>query len=222
MTTHLSNLSLDELAADLPVAEASTAHLAGCEACRARLAQRQQLNLAILARPEAQARLDALVRAPARRRPSYSTVLAIVVPLAAALLLWLAPAHRPEDPTTLKGAASVQLLDAAGVASTHAHPGDTLTLAVGAAGHRFGAVFAVDSAGGISVLYPAAGTAMGPLDGNARQRLTGLDVTPGDTRLVAFFADEPRPLAELQARLADAVKQATPLTDAAQLLLRVD
>lgn len=173
--SHLSALQLDEVAAGLaPV----PAHVAGCPACARRLEGLRSERAAFLARPEAKRQLEALSPAPAR--PSFLRVLAVVVPLAAGLALFLAwPTRSGED--RIKGAPAVMLLDAAGNAVTHAAPGTKLTLAVGGAGFSRVEVFAVDPSGKKETLYSGAVAA------GARVPLTQLEVTPGDVTVTAVF-----------------------------------
>jgi hypothetical protein len=125
--------------------------------------------------------------------------------LAAGLALWVTTSAKPADDTRLKGTPEVALLSRDGSPVTRASPGQSLDLALGGAGRRYAAVFALDAHGATSLLFPGTGAVMGPLRGGARELVAHLDVTPGDVLLLGFFADEPQPLEPLQAALRAAV-----------------
>lgn len=177
MSQHLSALQLDELAAGLAEVPA---HLASCPECTGRLEALRKEQSAFLSRPEAKRQLEQLAPAPRR---TFLRVLAIAVPLAAGLALFLAwPSAPVED--RLKGAPTVLLLDEGGNSVTHAPPGSKLTLAVGSAGRRTVEVFAVDEGGKRELLYS------GEVAAGARVPLTQLEVTPGDVTVTAVFDHE--------------------------------
>lgn len=181
MSEHLSALQLDEVVAGLSPAPP---HLAGCEACAAQLQALQAQSAAFLAQPQARRQMDAL--APLRPQRSYARVVALLAPLAAGLLLFLAwPRIAPED--RIKGAVSVVLLNAAGQPVSHAAPGDRLTLAVGTAGFPRVTVYSVDAQGTREPLWS------GPVDAGARVPLMQLEVTPGAVTVTAEFEGAGQP-----------------------------
>lgn len=177
MSEHLSSLQLDEIAAGLG---AAPAHLAGCVECAERVVALKKESAAFLSRPEARQQLERLAPAPPQRR-SFLRVLAIAVPLAAGLALFLAWPRAPVE-DRIKGAPTIALLDEAGNAVTHAAPGTKLTLAVGAAGFPNVTVTGVDATGKKDTLFA------GPVAAGARVPLMQLEVTPGDVTVTAVFA----------------------------------
>lgn len=235
---HLTALALDEAASGLPLEAEDAQHLEGCGVCRERVTTLTQANRAILSQATAAHLLKKFTDAPGAPTTALTTptrsrtrrwglLVAAALPLAAGLAMWLAPTQKPDDGLTFKGAVSLELLNTREIPTTRAHPDDELTLAVGAAGHRFGAVFAIDENGSITPLYPKRGDTMGPLLGTARQKLDHLTVTPGNTLVIAFFADTARPLSELHDQLhASLVEANSPfdvtLPGTARLLLKVE
>ncbi len=189
MSAHLSALELDELAAGLVQ---PPPHLAECEPCRDRLEALRASRAAFTQHPEAARVLARLQAQPApvialpRRR--VVPVLAAGLALAAGLIL-LVSLPVDDDGTRLKGAVSVALLDAQGVAVTKAKVGQTVTLAVGGAGKSHAAVFALDDSGARTLLFPASGTTLGPIERGAQVKLRTFEVTPGAVTLIARFAD---------------------------------
>ncbi len=182
MSDHLSSLELDEVASGL---SAGPPHLASCAECRARVSAVKQQNAALLARPEAKRQREALL--PAAPRRSTLRLVAVLVPLAAALALFFVW-PRPATPTgdRIKGAPSVVLLDDHGNAVTHARPGQQLTLAVGAPGFKRVAIFTTGTDGGREPLWA------GSIEDGPRVQLMQLEVTPGDVEVTAEFDEGPR------------------------------
>ncbi|MFZ5440423.1 MAG: hypothetical protein ACOZQL_10460 [Myxococcota bacterium] len=182
MSDHLSPLALDEVAAGLSTGEP---HLATCAGCRAKVDARRAANAAFLARPEARRKLEQL--APPRRSPA-PRLLALVVPLAAALaLVFFWPRGAPTEPAErLKGAPAVSLRDAAGNAVTAATVGQQLTLSVAAAGFSQVTIVSRAPDGGHETLFS------GGIEGDGRVDLLQLEVTPGDVELTADFTDGQR------------------------------
>lgn len=176
MSEHLSSLQLDEVAAGLV---APPAHVAACAECSQRLDTLKTQSVAFLRRPEAKKQLEKLSPPPVRRG-SFLRVLAVVVPLAAGLALFLAWPRAPVE-DRIKGAPTVVLLDAAGNLVTHAPVGTKLTLAVGAAGFPRVSVFTVNADGTKDSLYSGAVAA------GARVPIAQLEVTPGDVTVMAVF-----------------------------------
>lgn len=207
MSDHLSALRLDELAAGAGTAEAQ-AHLAQCQPCRERLEALQRRHEAIAASPQFKARLEALSETIERTPSRWPRVLTIALPLAAALAV-IVFFPRGDRDERLKGAPTVELL-AGDRPTTHAKPGERLTLAIGGAGHTHAAVFAVDAEAQISVLWPKGATS-GPIAPGARVPLGApFEVTAGDVLVIATVGDAPRPLddakRELERSLAEAVR----------------
>lgn len=209
MSEHLSPLALDELAVGDPN-EAARQHLDGCPACRARLDELKKAASELSTMPAFERTLAALdtARPPARRgvepvRRRWPALLAVAVPLAAALVFVVVSARH--DEVRLKGAPTLELLRAERPV-TSARPGETVTLAVGGAGSTHALVFAIDAEGTVSRLWPS-GAAAAPIDPGARVRLSpSFEVTPGSLELVAFFTSAPQPaepvMAELRRQLA--------------------
>lgn len=203
MKEHLSSLVLDEVAAGLPVPPEATAHLAFCDACRARLDDVKRAREAAAASPASTPVLERLLAraeapvAPPKPKLRWLHVAAVALPLAAGLaLLVVNPIRQPVDDARLKGAPSVELLNEAGAPVTRAKPGETLTLAVGGGGFTHVVVLGLD-AQGVSTLWPKDGATLGAVAPGARVRLDTFTVTPGDVRVVALFASTPRRLGEL-------------------------
>lgn len=189
--THLSALALDEAAARLPLQPEATAHLETCAECRAKRDALITANRALLAsRPSALA-LDSLTP----KRSPWRIALALAVPLAAALVLFLLPQPTSND-SRLKGGFTLELLDRSGKPVHTAHPGDGLDLAVGGAGAENVAVFAIDHQRVVTPLY------VGPLHGKALEKVAHLDVTPGDVTVLAVFSTPPVSAPEVEASLA--------------------
>lgn len=175
MSAHLSPLQLDEIVAGLAPAPEHVSH---CAACAKRLERLRVESAAFLARPEAKRQLLLFTPAPPRR--SLLRVLAVVVPLAAGVALFMSWPRAPVE-DRIKGAPTVMLLDQTGLPVTHAAPGTKLTLAVGAAGFPRVRVFTLDAAGKQEELYA------GPAAAGARVPLRQLEVTPGDVTVTAEF-----------------------------------
>lgn len=215
MTPHLSPLVVDELAAGLPGERQAQEHLQACAECRQAVEAATQRARALLATPEAQRRLEVLLAgAPGQTRKTASRsrlrwLMAAAIPLAAALVLFVLPTSPPER---VKGAATIELLDATGAAVSTVHAGQTVRLAAGHAGHPFGVVLAVEADGHVTQLWPTSGPDTAAVGGGARVvLLERVEVTPGSFTLHAFFTDAPAPVRtfadELRA-LVDAAKAA--------------
>lgn len=209
MSEHLSALVVDEAAAGLALAAEAQAHLDGCASCREKVNAAKAEAAKVAAMPGAQRTLDALLAktdAPPAKKPAprWLTVAAVALPLAAGLaLLVFSPVLKGDD-SRLKGAPTVELIDAQGRAVTKAKPGDTLDLNVGGAGYGYAVVVAVDGQG-VTTLWPAEGGTLGAVQPGARVKLSSFTVTPGDVRLIAFFANEPKLLGKVTTPLVNAV-----------------
>ncbi len=175
--SHLSALALDEAAAGLPLQPDDGAHLDSCAECRNERDARVSTNRALLASRPAALTLDALTP----KRSPWRIALAVAVPLAAALLLFLLP-QPTSTGSRLKGGFALELLDRTGKPVHTAHPHDGLDLAVGGAGAPRVAVFAIDAQHAVTPLY------VGDLHGKALEKVAHLDVTPGNVTVLAVFA----------------------------------
>lgn len=207
MSTHLSALVIDELAAGLENREASE-HLTTCAECQRRLDALKQRHAAISAMPAFQQRLDAVKLTEPVRRP-WLRVVSIAVPLAAALALFV---FWPRgDEVLLKGTPTVELL-ANDQPVVLAKPGDRVTLAVGGAGATHAVVFGVEASGAVTKLWPAGGDAA-PIAAGARVSLdVSFEVTPGDLVLFGFFTKTSQPTEPIREAIERNIKTAkTPL-----------
>lgn len=185
MSTHLSSLELDEASAGLPLDAARSEHLSTCAECEQKLSSLRQANAALLASPRAQSTLRTLQPKPAPRR-WVAMVVAGGLAAAAAAVFLVTPRTSIED-GRLKGAATVQLLDASGNPVSRAQPGDSVTLAVGGAGHTRVVVEAREAGQPWTPLWPSGG-ASGELQPGAQVRLSTFTVTPGSMELRATFS----------------------------------
>ncbi|MDP3499157.1 MAG: hypothetical protein Q8S33_02440 [Myxococcales bacterium] len=211
MSEHLSPLALDELAAGDPN-DAAKAHLDGCASCRAKLDAVRAAALQVSAMPAFEqtfAALDterpAVAPLPKKTRRLWPALVAVAVPLAAALVfLVMSP---PEDDTRLKGAPTVELLVKDRPVTT-ARPGETVTLAVGGAGNTHALVLAIDTSGAVSRLWPQEPQSA-PIAAGARVTLSpSFDVTPGSLMLVGFFTEASQPAAPVLAAVESHVANA--------------
>lgn len=212
MSDHVSPLVLDEAAAGLPLDPEAQVHLDTCDTCHAALEAATAARAKVAAMPGAQRTLDALLaktEAPAsappkKAAPRWLTIAAVALPLAAGLALFVFSPVTPSSETRLKGAPTVELLDAQGRTVTRAKVGDTLTLAVGGAGLGYAVVLAVDGQG-VTTLWPKEGGELGGIAPGARVTLDAFTVTPGNVRLIALFSKEPKRLGLLTTPLVNAV-----------------
>jgi hypothetical protein len=212
VSEHLSALALDELAVG-DLNDAAAAHLEGCDGCRARLRQVKEAALHVTSMPDFERTLDALelVRPlkspPSQKRRKFLALTALAVSLAAAVIVLVLVPRR--DDTRLKGTPTVELL-LNDRPVTSGRPGDTLTLAVGGAGHTHAVVVAVDANGAVSRLWPVEERA-GAIAPGARVLLSpSFDVTPGSLLVLGFFTDGPQPatpvIAAVEQRVSDAIR----------------
>ncbi|MDP1921651.1 MAG: zf-HC2 domain-containing protein [Myxococcales bacterium] len=197
MSEHLSPLALDELAVGDPN-DAAKAHLDGCASCRLKLDAVKAAALQVRSMPGFEQTFAALdterpaVAPPKKPRRLWPALVAVAVPLAAALV-FLVMSPR-DDGSRLKGAPTVELLLKDQPVTT-ARPGDTVTLAVGGAGKTHVLVLAVDASGVVSRLWPQEPQSA-PIGAGARVSLSpSFDVTPGSLVLVGFFTDASQPAA---------------------------
>lgn len=195
MTSHASNLVLDELAAGLPTLPEAEEHLRTCEHCRRRLsalrADRDQLS----ATPEYSSVLRSL-RPPGRPKPwwqrwQWYLPLASVTAATAVVAL---PARHHEPRDRIKGNTSLVLVkEPTGEAALGAlRPGERVSLAVGSAGSRYVLVVAVAEDGAVTQVWPTDSRESGPAPEGAAAKLSpSFFVTPGSVQLFSFFSDSP-------------------------------
>lgn len=181
--SHVSQLVLDELAAELATPPEAKAHVDGCAECSARLAA---LRAARAAAVQSFGYSRTRARVTAERPPRWRELMPFIVPVAAALVFFAVIAiDRRADPQTerLKGGAFVELAQG-GAPVTEARPGSRLSMKVGTAGKPYALVLAVDKDRHIEVLWS------GRLPAGAIVTLPKeLEVTPGSVAVHAFFGD---------------------------------
>lgn len=183
MADHLSALTLDTLAAGLPVDATHSAHLASCPACQARLDAVKAERAQVMKLPAFEAVRGQLAPAP-RELPRW---LVPVIAFAAVVLAIVGSQFLEGDKTILKGGASVELLRDARTPVTEARVGDRLTLAVGADGKGAVVAYSLTAAGKLELLLPSTevGTGTRVPVGNA------FEVTAGSIAVFACFGQHP-------------------------------
>jgi len=210
MVDHLSDLALDELAAGLREGASATAHVDTCVRCRDRLAEFQRAHADARRAPRFEttfARIEAT--ATKRKRGRWSLFAAL--PVAAAAMLALVMFARPDAPTVrLKGAAELVVLRASGTERIEsATPGEQVQLAVGAAGHPYAVVLAVEETGEVSVLWPQGADTSARVPPGAEVKLSPtFEVTEGSITLHALFSEEPLAISPEQQALRQAIAEA--------------
>lgn len=181
--SHVSQLVLDELAAELATPPEAKAHVDGCAECTARLAA---LKAARTAAAQTFGYSRTKARVTAERPPRWRELMPFIVPVAAAIVFFAVVAidWRPDPETErLKGAAFVEFVQG-GKAVTEVQPGSRLALKVGAAGKHYALVLAVDQERRIEELWS------GKLPAGAVVTLPKeLEVTPGSVAVHAFLGD---------------------------------
>lgn len=209
MGEHASALTLDSLAADLPVDLPTSSHVATCGVCRAKLEELKTERAALMQTPRFNALLEKL-QPPVQKKtmPRWAPV---VLALAAALLLIVGTRFLPaDDGTLLKGQQTIELLKDGASPVTRARVGDKLSLAVGGAGQKAVAAFAVDEKGEVALLLPST-----PIAAGARVTVGSvLEVTPGSLVVFGCFGDHPLPVDTLRAEIFSRLGK-TPLEAAA-------
>ncbi|WP_426755331.1 hypothetical protein [Myxococcus sp. Y35] len=222
MSGHLSRLALDELV----VGDAAPPpHLAACAECQAKLARLREAAGAAREVPEfarTRARVLAQREEPESERvaPAFAWTRWFTrpeppspmrdslrkwlwaVPLAAALgLASVVVLREPPDGVRIKGGPFVSVVrQADGAVDAPLSPGDVVTLSLKTAPYRYALVFATDTTGKVSLLWPARGTQSG--DPSTLVMPPTFIVTPGDFVLDAFFSDAPLPVEPGRAALA--------------------
>lgn len=186
--SHLSDLILDELLAGLPVPPEAQEHLARCLRCGERRSALERLRVQTLESPEAQFLPTRLLAETPRRERNW---LRWIAPVAAVCLASLTLVLLPTRQTVrLKGTPAVELLRAPG-AQGPLHPGEPVTLALGAAGHPYALVFSRAADGTVERLWPENGDRSGRTHDGTRAPLASLSITPGDFDLIAVLSDSP-------------------------------
>ncbi len=224
MTTHLSSLVLDELAAGVPASEAARAHVGSCGSCQGKLEALRAERVAFVGSAPAveqlarlQQRRDDVARAQAPA-PSWLRWLwaPVAVGAVAALALFVTPPARvdPAAPTErVKGAATFELrAQRTGASVDHARVGDSVSLWFGAGRTASLAVLGVDESGHVDVVWPLNADPNGHSekvnadDGIAQ--LAEFEVTPGPMVLHALVTEGDVPLDALVASVQLQVERA--------------
>jgi hypothetical protein len=206
----LSDFALDRLMRGEGSGEAARAHLAGCEHCRARMAEIEA------ARAEFQKAAPSLPSLPADRgtaRPRRRWAVwggggaALAAAAAAALILFV----RGNDAgTRIKGGARIAFYVEhagkmrAGKAGERVAPGDTVQLVYSSVDPFYGAILSVDGAGQVSRYFPEGDRATALPAGRDQSfpRSTQLDEVLGHETLYALFCHDAVALRPLEDALA--------------------
>jgi hypothetical protein len=207
---HLSALVLDELAAGAGGPDAAQ-HLATCAECRHRLDQRRSAAAEILSRPDSArvwARITAASDRPARTSLPRRRWLALAGGLAAAAATGVVLVSRgPGD--RLKGSPTLAFVRASdGTKAASARPGDRLQLELGAAGHAYALLLAVDASGAATPRWPAGARESGPAPRGIARLAPAFEVTPGSLVVHAFLSARPLAVEPVLRALAAAAQQA--------------
>lgn len=204
MSEHVSQLVLDELLAGAP----PNAHVEGCAECRARL-EALKTEAGASRASFAYARTRARVTAEPAAATPWRWVVALLLPLAAALLFFLIPRGvEPQTGERLKGTASVDFITRDGISVTEVRPGTRLKLKIGAAGFSHALVLAVEDTGSIEQLWPDAG-ADDTLPGTGVVTLPReLEATPGPVTVHVLLSNGPLDAPKAKADLGAAMKSA--------------
>jgi hypothetical protein len=184
MSAHVSQLVLDELASGLPAPGGSKEHVELCPECSGRL------QATLRTRDASKGSFGwarTMARVTAERPPRWRELLPFIVPVLAAVLFFVVASldWRPKATERLKGGASVEFVNG-GKQVTQAKPGDRLSLEIGAAGHSYALVLAVDKDRHVEVLWE------GKLPPGAIVTLPAqVEVTPGPVTVHAFLSNAP-------------------------------
>lgn len=221
MSEHLSNLVLDELAAEVasPRSADARAHLDGCAKCQTALATLQRERQEFLARFPTRGALEVAAprRAAKRRRPVWWSWLVggSLALSTAALLVFVRPADGPvrSDGARVKGDTLVELAVGRGPASMPyvgqaLRAGDRLAFRYSTT-KRWLVLLNVDERGEVTVVVPEVGTSSLAIEPGQQQRLEvgfELDDSLAPELLVAIFSDEALELDALASEVTDAVK----------------
>lgn len=193
MADHLSDLQLDEVAAQL---RPPPDHLSACQSCSERLDSLKQSRRAAIASPGYARTLRALEFGRVERRHPARMLFFGAPALAGALALALvvlgrAPTPAPEGGDRIKGSPSLELRLAGGETAESFAPGERVVLIARGAGLDELLVLA-GTDGELVQLWPTEGAASGALPSEGAVRLEpAFEVTPGDLSLHAVFSAEP-------------------------------
>ncbi len=218
MTEHLSSITVDALLIGALTPEAKTqaeSHLGTCLDCTRELESQKRSHETF--RREVLPRtlpkiMDAVTPQPNRSQSSSFSLLWMVAPVLAMLLVFMFPAGRtlfsspkmvtPAEPpdVQVKGTPSLQVYAQHGdkvfpvESATRLEPGDEVRFAVGSGAFPYLLIASIDSAGKASVYFPFDGNESRRIDVNQRIELPGsvrLDGTLGPERLFALFSELP-------------------------------
>jgi hypothetical protein len=235
VSEHLSPVELEEAAAGLPMV--AGAHLEGCAQCKARVDELVALSDGLRVQVQFKARLASVLQQAAEKPiarmdpetgeltisqkkaqeeagrsaavPLWKYLMPALALAASVLAFIFWPPPQAGDDLRLKGAATLRVVGVDGRDIEKAKPGQTVELAVGAAGHPQGLVVAVDASGEIDVLWPRGATLSSKVPAGAGAHLEpAFEVTPGSMKLFAFFASGPFDANVAQARVQAAVDKA--------------
>jgi hypothetical protein len=150
-------------------------------------------------------------RPPEPPRPAWvwlMPTLALAASLAA-FVFWPRPVAAPQDEVRLKGSPALRVVGVDGRKIDKTKAGQMVELAVTSAGFAHGLVLAVDPSGKVDVLWPRDSTQSARVPTGAGAHLEpAFEVTPGNLKLIAVFAEGPFAAEVAQAQVAAAVEKA--------------
>lgn len=220
MSSHVSSLVIDALAAGHLAGDeraAALAHIDGCARCGADL-EVARASCATFTR-EVLPRTIGKLRAPAPWWRTFGPTVLVPMLAAAAMLIWFVrrpDAVEPPVPEVdvhdvrIKGRVTFQVFARRGDHvlavrdGTQLAAGDQIRFVAGARGLGFLLIASVDGAGTTTVYYPYGGARSGPV-GSTPGELSGsvvLDAAPGPERVFALFSTEPLEAADVTRQLA--------------------
>jgi hypothetical protein len=127
----------------------------------------------------------------------------------AAFVFWPKPGTAPQDEVRLKGSPALRVVGVDGRKIDKTKAGQMVELAVTSAGFAHGLVLAVDPSGKVDVLWPRDSTQSARVPTGAGAHLEpAFEVTPGNLKLIAVFAEGPFAAEVAQAQVAAAVEKA--------------
>jgi hypothetical protein len=198
---------LDEIVAGLRLAPD---HVAACEACQQQLTRARSEAALVRELPEFQRTFERLRPQPAKiswlARWALPGIGLFLSAAAATLVLVVHPGSALDQ---VKGAPSLALLrssDAAAQAPLRS--GEHVRLSVGAAGHPYLLVVALDETGRVDPIWPSGKATSGKAPSGGVSALEpGFEVTPGSFLLYAVFSDVPLETPGVRRALKSALEQ---------------